>query len=139
MPGMRVVEAAQHRRDQRRCTGSGVAPSRTRPRRSPTSSCTSCRAVVGVGEDPPGQRQQRLAGAVSAMLPRARSNSGAPRSSSRAVNLLTESDGWVTPTTLGGLGEVPGLGHRHEVPELLELHHPIAYGYRHCGHDALDD
>jgi hypothetical protein len=66
----------------------GVAPSRTRPRRNPTSSCTSRWAVSTSSEDPLGQRQQHLAGRGEADVA-CRSNSGAP-SRPQGVNLLTQ-------------------------------------------------
>ncbi|GGX75589.1 hypothetical protein GCM10010510_20300 [Streptomyces anandii JCM 4720] len=76
---------------------------------------------VRVGEDAPGQRQQRLArGGERDVAP-------GPQEQIRAQFPLQRLD-LLRQRRLGdmdhvrGPGEVPRLGHRHEVLELLELH-----------------
>ena len=70
--GVRVVEAGAARRAAARWHRLGVAPSRTRPRRSPTSSCTSCRAVSASARIRRASGSSASPASVSVMLPRAR-------------------------------------------------------------------
>lgn len=79
---------------------------------------------VRVGQDAPGQGQQRLA--------RVRQRDVAPRAEKEVrpqlpfqrLDLLGQGR-LGDMDQIGGPGEVPGLGDRHEVLELLELHPPI--------------
>lgn len=75
----------------------GVAPSRTRPRRSWASSCTSIRAVSASARMRRASGSSASPASVSAMLPRARLNSSAPSSFSSAL-ICWESEGCETWT-----------------------------------------
>lgn len=76
---------------------------------------------VGVREDAPGQRQERLTGVGQGDVPpRAQEEVGA-QLPLQGPDLLGEG-GLRHVHHLGGPGEVAGLGDGHEVVELLELH-----------------
>ena len=119
---MPVVEGAQHVRQQARAQARrGAQPDPPAAQLGQLLHLVPGR--VRVGQDAAGQRQQRLAGVGE------RDVAAGPAEQVRAqlplqrLDLLGERGlGDVDP--LGGPGEVPGLGDRHEVVELLELHGP---------------
>ena len=98
-----------------------MAPSRTRPRRRPTSSCTSRRAVSTSARIARRERQQRLAGRGERDVAAAAVEQGGAEVGLQGVDLLAQR-GLGHPDAVGRPGEVPRLGHGHEVSELLELH-----------------
>ena len=117
-PGVGVVEArAAPRGDERRAQARGGAQPHPAAAQADEVLHLPPRGV-DVGEDAPGPRQQRLAGRRSGRRRRGPVNSGAPSSASR-VWICLLSEGWVTPISVGRLGEMAVLGHRDEVPELL--------------------
>lgn len=75
----------------------GVAPSRTRPLRSDTSSWTSCRAVSASARIRRASGSSASPASVRVMLPRARLNRSAPNSVSSA-RICWESEGCDTCT-----------------------------------------
>ena len=100
----------------------GVAPTRTRPLRSPTISATAVRALSGVGQHPPGQRQHRLARRGERRpVPPAAVHQRRAQLVSRALS-CRDSVGCATPTRSAARVKLAHIGDGHEVPELLQRH-----------------
>ncbi|CAM5309221.1 hypothetical protein SMICM304S_03662 [Streptomyces microflavus] len=94
---MAVVEGARSTSGSSPVQRLGVAPSRTRPLRNCTSSCTSWRAVSASARIRRASGSSASPASVRAILPRARLNSSAPSSVSSA-RICWESEGCETCT-----------------------------------------
>ncbi len=119
---MRHVEGPQHTRQQARAHARrGPQPDPPAPQLRQFLHLQPCR--VRVRQDPPGQRQQRLARVGQRDVAPGAAEELRPQLPLQRLDLLGERRlGHVHP--LGGPGEVPGLGHGHEVQKLLKLHRP---------------
>ncbi len=120
MSGCSRRNPAKHRREQpgaeaRRGAEPHPAPVQVQHLADPAT------GGVGVGQHPSGHRQQRLAGVGQRDVAPGPVEQGSAELSFERPHLLGQGR-LCHPHLVGRPGEVPGVGHGHEVGELLQLH-----------------
>ena len=116
----------------------GVAPSRTRPRVQLQHLPDPTTGGVGVSQHSPGHRQQRLPGVGQRHVPPGPLEQGCTQLPFEGPHLLGKGR-LGDPHLIGRPGEVPGVGHGHEIGQLLQLHRfIIVLPYCYESHHVFD-
>ncbi|CAM5314026.1 hypothetical protein SSPIM334S_01878 [Streptomyces spiroverticillatus] len=118
--GVGVVEGAQDVREQARAQARGRAQADPAPAQL-GQLLDLAAGGVGVGEDTAGEGEEGPAGVGEGDVAPGPGEEVGPQLALQGADLLGQR-GLRDVQLLGGAGEVPGLGHGHEIAELLELH-----------------